>query len=962
MKKLFVLTVLCFITVLGYSQTNEITTAEVENPQPQLVEKVEAQEGKVLIPYEKWVLPNGLTVIVHEDHSDPIVHTEVRYHVGSARESLGKSGFAHFFEHMMFQGSVNVGDDEHFKIVREAGGTMNGYTTNDNTVYFETMPSNYLETALWLEADRMGFLLDSVTQRKFEIQRKTVKNEKAQNQLNVSYGLRAELTGQLLYPQGHPYSWPVIGYVDDLDRVDVEDLKNFFLRWYGPNNAILTVGGDVNAKEVIDMAMKYFGPIPRGAEVKKQRVPLPVVADDKYSNTNDDVYLPMTQMVLPSVPMYHRDEAALDLLAMIMGDGKSSIMYQNLVKSDLSGEIVVFNNTSELAGEFTIIAVSYPMLSDGTPISINDIEQKIRESLKQFQDGYMTDEALVIAKKKMYASFIQQTGSVSSKVNMLSGWHMYLGRSYNLQNEIDRYNRVKKEDLVRVFNRYVAGKNAVFTNILPLPPGEDRRKFKKESFNPNASIESKDEEQYKGLIYNKGKDNFDRSKRPKPTSSKQATIPSFYEKKLANGIDIIGTKFSETPMVVMSIGIDGGHLMEGYKGVKPGAAWLTSILMNEGTKEKTTEEISDKLDALGSTISFSSGTQSTNIFVSTLKENLDATLQILEEKLLNPGFREDDFKRVKKQALATIKQNKNDGGQTASKVFNKLIYGETILGSPNTGTYTELSKLKLDDTKSYYANYYSPSVSKVVVVGDITETEIFSKLNFLEAWKGKEVVMPILEALPSYDKTQIFLVHQSDFKTTASNIRIGYLANPYDATGTYYKTGLMNFALGGMFNSRINMNLREDKGYTYGARSWFSGSKYSGPFVAAATVKPAVTDSTIIEFIKEIKNYRGNGITEAELAFTKSSYLQEGSLEYETLYSKAGYLSTIQEYGLPSDYKAQQAKIVTEITKTEINELAKEHLKLDNMVILVVGNKYLIKEKLEALGYGKVKELDKEGN
>jgi zinc protease len=289
------------------------------------------------------------------------------------------------------------------------------------------------------------------------------------------------------------------------------------------------------------------------------------------------------------------------------------------------------------------------------------------------------------------------------------------------------------------------------------------------------------------------------------------------------------------------------------------------------------------------------------------------------------------------------------------------MYGNSILGKHYTGTYNEVYKLKVDDLSSFYNQFYSPGLTKVVVIGDITEEEVLPKLSFLNSWEAsQDVNMPVIEEFPSYDKTQIYLVHQSDFKSTASQVRIGYLAHKYDYNGVLFKCNVMNFSLGGAFNSRINMNLREDKGFTYGARSGFSGSHYPGAFSAGATVKAKVTDSTIVEFMKEIEGFRANGITDEELAFTKSNLLQKDVLNYETLYDKAGYLSTILEYDLPKDYKNQQAKIVEAISKEEINELAKEHLKVENMVILVVGNKYLIKDKLEAMGYGKVIELDKE--
>ncbi|MFM2286046.1 MAG: hypothetical protein RLZZ543_1543, partial [Bacteroidota bacterium] len=301
-----------------------------------LVEKVEKKGDEIVIPYEKYKLMNGMTILVHVDKSDPVVHVDVTYHVGSAREEIGRSGFAHFFEHMMFQGSDNVADEEHFAIVTEAGGTMNGTTNIDRTNYFETLPSNQLETALWLEADRMGFLLDAVTQQKFEIQRATVKNERGQNYDNRPYGLVNERTNEALYPFGHPYSWPTIGYLKDLDGVSVEDLKRFFLRWYGPNNAVLTVAGNVDPAEVIRLANKYFGSIPRGPEVKPMDK-MPVTLDqDRYISMEDNVRFPMIQMTWPGVYSGHADELPLDLLAELIGGDKTSILYQNLIKSNIA--------------------------------------------------------------------------------------------------------------------------------------------------------------------------------------------------------------------------------------------------------------------------------------------------------------------------------------------------------------------------------------------------------------------------------------------------------------------------------------------------------------------------------------------------------------------------------------------------------------------------------------------------
>jgi zinc protease len=348
--------------------------------QARLVEKITKTGNEIVIPYEKYVLPNGLTLIVHEDHSDPVVHVDVTYHVGSAREQIGKSGFAHFFEHMMFEGSDHVADKQHFKIVSEAGGSLNGSTNRDRTNYFETLPSNQLEKALWLEADRMGFLLDAVTQQKFEIQRATVKNERGQHLDNVPYGLVSETFSRELYPYGHPYSWETIGYVEDLNRVDVNDLKNFFLRWYGPNNATLTVGGDVKTADVVKLVEKYYGSIPRGPEVKPVNVPVVQLATNRYASYTDNyARLPLLAIVYPTVPDYTKDKAALECLAQILGQGRSSLLYQNLVKKQLALQASCFSRLSELSGEFIFQLIPMPGKNLG------DMEKLLHASLDSFE-------------------------------------------------------------------------------------------------------------------------------------------------------------------------------------------------------------------------------------------------------------------------------------------------------------------------------------------------------------------------------------------------------------------------------------------------------------------------------------------------------------------------------------------------------------------------------------------------
>jgi len=776
----------------------------IASAQPKLIEKVNAVPGTPTIAYEKWKLSNGLTIMVHEDHSNPIVHVRVTYHVGSARESIGKSGFAHFFEHMMFEGSDNVRDKEHFKIVNESGGTMNGFTERDATTYFETLPSNNLDVALWLEADRMGFLLDSVTKEKFEIQRATVKNEKGQNVENQPYAMAfVETINQILYPMGHPYSWPTIGYVDDLDRVSVDDLKNFFLRWYGPNNALLTVVGDVDTKDVIAKADKFFGPINPCPDVKKMRVPAPILATDQYATYTDNIYLPLTLMVYPTVPNYHRDEAALELLSDMMGEGNNSLFYKNFVKPEKAIQAGVQYQGGELSGEFQIIVVAYPSMGFADlPKDFNETEKLIHSTIDEFGKTGITDEALARAKAKMESSIVDQVESTFGKASYMANWQLFAKDSFNLANELERYNKVKIEDINRVFGKYIKDKYAAIVNVYPKDP-ESKDSVK--SVNPYASMKPTDAAEFAGLKYVKAKDTFDRSKRPAAGSPKAPVVPESYTHEFKNGIKLIGTQSRQAPKVVLLLSIEGGNLVNATDVKKCGLAEMTAAMMNEATQNFTTEQISAELEKLGSSVSFNASKTETSIMVSTLTKNLDATLKLLEEKLLRPRFDAEDFKRVKKQYIEGLVSERKQAQTVGDNLFDQLLYGENIFGAYVSDK--NVRKYTLEEVKAYYDQYYSPSVTKMVVVGDVSRQDILPKLAFLESWKNKEVKIPAVPTAMNQQTTTIYLAHKEN--AAQSVLFVGHPGPKYDATGDFYRGNLMNFPFGGAFNSRLNLNLRE---------------------------------------------------------------------------------------------------------------------------------------------------------
>ncbi|HPH86669.1 MAG TPA: pitrilysin family protein, partial [Ferruginibacter sp.] len=511
-KTIFLPAISCLFSYCAFSQVK-------------LVEKIEKKGTEIIIPYEKYVMPNGLTVILHEDHSDPIVHVDVTYHVGSAREEIGKSGFAHFFEHMMFQGSDNVGDEQHFKIISAAGGTLNGSTNLDRTNYYETVPSNQLEKMLWLESDRMGYLLDAVTQKKFEIQRSTVKNERGQNYDNRPYGLAGEFTSKNLYPYGHPYSWLTIGYVEDLNRVDVQDLKNFFLRWYGPNNATLTIGGDIKPAEALKLVEKYFGSIPVGPQVTKTVLPPVSINANRYVSFVDNyARVPLLIKSFPTVPNYHPDMGALSCLSQIIGQGKNSVLYQQLVKTQKALQATAFSRLSELAGEFNIQLTPLPGKS------LSAMDSLFREALDNFEKRGVTDEDIEKFKGGIESQYINGLQSVSGKVSQLAAFQTFTGNPNSIGTMLKMYRSVTKEDVMRVYNTYIKGKHCVSVSVLT--KGQTGSPAMPDNYIIDSSSYKKPDYGYNGLKYQKGTDNFDRKKVPGNGPNPVVKVPAFWKKEL----------------------------------------------------------------------------------------------------------------------------------------------------------------------------------------------------------------------------------------------------------------------------------------------------------------------------------------------------------------------------------------------------------------------------------------------
>ena len=931
-------------TNLGGATTNAAATTATTaaDAAAKLVETVDKKnDNEIIIPYKKYVLPNGMNVVIHEDHSDPIVYVDVTYHVGSAREQEGRSGFAHFFEHMMFQGSKHVADEQHFKVVTEAGGTLNGSTNTDRTNYFEVMPVNQLEAALWLESDRMGFLLDSVTQAKFENQRATVKNERGQSYDNRPYGLVMEKIGEALYPEGHPYSWSTIGYLVDLDRVDVNDLKRFYLRWYGPNNATLTIAGDVTAEKILPLIQKYFGSISPGPAVKAMPKMPPVLKETRYISYEDNIKFPLIAMTWPSVNVYNPESAAMDALSHFLAGSKSTPFEMGLIKTKKAVSVNAFNYDRELSGQFMIQVRAN---QDGKLV---DMQKEITTILDNWEkQGGVTDEQLARYKTSTKAGYIDRLTTVQGKGATLAQYQTIAGNPNYITKEIEAVEKLTKQDVMNAYAKYIKGKPCVVLSVVPkskpdVKAHEDTWKM----YDRNIQQESPE---YKGLTYTPLTETFDRSIKPAGTENPIVKVPAYWQDKFENGVKFIGTYTNEIPKVALQITILAGHRFENIN--KAGLAYLTTNLLNEATQKHTAEEISDMLEALGSDIDVSCNASEIVLNISTLTENMDKTLAIAEEILLSPKFSKEDFERSKKEQLDDIQQQQTTARDIADQQFARILYGtNNIMALPTIGTTETVNNITLEDVKAYYKSNLSPSQTKVMVVGNVNQQQLMPKLQFLSKWANVKVTKAPEPSAPAVAKTKVYFVDKKG--APQSEIRIGCMAMPYDATGEFYKSTIMNFPFGASFNGRLNLLLREKHGFTYGARGTFNGGLYDGTFVMSAAVRANVTDSSVVDFMSEMQKYADKGVSADELGFTKSSMGQSDALKYESPFQKAAFLKRLVDYNLDGSYVAQQSQILSSISQTEISGLAKKHLPYNNVNIIIVGDKQSNLDKIKKLGY-----------
>ena len=915
----------------------------------------EKTQTKLSIDFEKYQLENGLDVVLHQDKSDPIVSLAIQYGVGSNREKTGRTGFAHLFEHMLFQESENVPQDQFFKKIQDAGGTLNGGTWKDGTIYYEIVPNNALETVLWLESDRMGFLINTVTESAFYNQQEVVQNEKRQRVDNNPYGHTSWVIDKNLYPEGHPYNWQVIGELVDLQNATIDDVKEFYNSYYGPNNATLVLAGDFETEDAKALIKKYFGEInPKEEVAKLEPQPITLSKTKRLFHEDNFATAPQLNMVWPTPQQYKEDAYALDFLAELISNGKKAPLYQVLVKDkNLTSRTTAYNNSQELAGEF------YITITANNGVNLNEVETGIFEAFKILEIEGVSDRDIERIKSGLETNFYNGIGSVLGKSFQLAQYNVFAGDPGFITTDIENIKKVTKEDVMRVYEKYIKNKPFIMTSFVP----KGQLTLVTENSNKAPVIEEKISENITKTIesskekISKTPSNFDRSVEPSQGISPKLNIPSSWTTTLGNGMKVYGIEQNEIPTVNFSLVMEGGHLLDDIN--KNGVANLMTDIMMEGTANKTPLELEEEIEMLGARINMYTTRESIVISANCLVRNFDETLALVEEILLEPRWDEEEFSRIKIKTINEIKRSDANPNVVAGRVYNKILYGENhIFSYPISGTVASVEAITIEDLKTFYYKNFSPSISNFHIVGAITELDSKNNLASIgKKWAAKEVVIPSYLAENNRDKASLYFVDIPGAKQSVLNI--GYISMAR-TDKDFYSAEVMNYKLGGSFSGNVNLILREEKGYTYGARTGFNGSKIKGTFKASSSVRTNTTGESVSIFKEQIADYK-NGISQEDLDFTKNAMIKSNARRFETQFSLLGMLQEMSTYNLPVDYIAKEEALISAMTLEQHKDLANKYLDESKMAYVIIGDAATQFSQFKDMGFDEVMLMSKEG-
>ncbi|MCC5913632.1 MAG: insulinase family protein [Balneolaceae bacterium] len=902
------------------------------------------------VEYEKFTLDNGLEVIFHKDYSDPVVAVALTIHVGSARELPGRTGFAHLFEHLLFLESENLGRGGLDEMSARIGGSgANGSTSRDRTNYFQTVPNDALEKMIWAESDKMGFFINTVNEMVLEKEKQVVKNEKRQGVDNAPYGHTNYVVVTNLYPEGHPYSWEVIGSLDDLQAATLDDVVNFYNKWYVPNNATLVIAGDFDSDQAREWIHKYFDEIPRGDEIEPLEVQ-PAVLDETKKLYHEDNFarLPEMRLTWPGVENYHDDSYPLQILAQLLSDGRTAPLYQVIVEEkELAPGVGMFSSNSEIAGEVSLRIRAFP----GT--DLNEVLQGVEEAFARYEENGFTERDLERVKAGIETRFYNGLSSVLGKSFQLAQYNIFAGDPGFVNQDIQKTLDVTLEDVQRVYETYIKDKHYVATSFVPrgetglVLAGSERAEVVIEEI-----TESGDGEDFtlpEDTPFERTPTSFDRTQEPPFGPEPQISVPDVWTHELSNGMKVYGMEHNELPLVQFNIRLDGGLLMEDQE--KIGTANLLANIMTRGTENRTPAELEEAIALLGANINVSSGRQYFTISGNTLARNFDETMKLVEEILLEPRWDEREFDLAKQSVRSQIAQQQSNPNSIAANQFNKLLYGDDhILSYSSLGTEETVASITMDDLKAYYENNLSPNVANMHVAGAVNQRAVNRSLDGLNSrWESKEARLPSVTLPASPEESVVYFYDVPN--ASQSVLRLGYLAMP-ETHEDYYPATVMNYILGGGgFASRLTQELREGRGYTYGIGSGFSGTTIPGPFTISSGVRTNVTFEAV-DLIREILADYPDTFTDRDLENTQSFLLKSGARAFETLGAKLGILQTMSANNWSADYIIERQDIVRDMTREEIARLAAEYANPNKMIYLVVGDARTQLSRLEELGFG----------
>jgi zinc protease len=879
---------------------------------------------------EKYTLPNGLQVILHEDHSAPIVAVNLWYHVGSKNEKPGKTGFAHLFEHMMFQGSQHH-DTDYFKALEPLGATdLNGTTNFDRTNYFQNVPTGALERTLWLEADRLGWLLPAMTQERLDNQKEVVKNERRQGVDNQPYGTVDERLYAVLYPANHPYNWDVIGYMEDLSAASKTDVEDFFKSYYGPNNCTLVLSGDLDKAKAKALVEKYFGPIPAVPPIARKRVWVPELTAPVNLVMEDRVPLPRWYIAWHMPGYFQPGEADLEVLTRILADGKNSRLYKKLVyELQIAQDVAAFLDDRELSSLFRVQVTARP------GHTLDEIEPLVMQEIDNLRTKGPSAVEVERAKTGVLASFtrgLERIGGFGGKSDRLGMYNTFLGRADYVGEDFTRYQAVTPASVKEAAARWLHQGYATM-RVHPYPE----------------------------LVAAKEAAGFDRAAEPALGPEATLVLPNLQRRKLSNGLEVVLAEAHKVPVVQMNLLVRGGW--SGDRREKMGTASFMARMQDEGTKKRTSLGISDEMQRLGANINTGSSLDACTVTLNALKARLQPSLDLWSDIVLNPSFAAEEVERQRELVLGQITQDRKRPVQMGLRIIPGLLYGDDHpYGQPLTGTGTEASvkAITRDDLVAYHSTWFKPNNATLVVVGDTNLDEIVPLLEkALGGWKSGDVPPIQIAERPQPARTTIYLV---DKPGAAQSVLITGQLMPPRNNPDAVPFEVLHTILGGSFISRINMNLREDKGYTYGASCFPLQARGQGCYLGFTQVRTDVTKESLSELTKEMRDIRGpRPVTADELKEARENMLRSMPGEFDTMAEIAGKIADIVTYGLPDDFYAKMPAQVRDATTTGLTSLAEKRILPQNQAIVVVGDRAKVEAGLRELNLGPIEYLDADG-